>query len=160
MDNVQLTLTLAVIGHDTKVMVSFNPMHDSAGKLLGPAAGEIRQVVLDMARAELFAPFGELRKRQTMTSGDIRHLTGCEAPAILWGTRSNPVLADKEIATLTRVREIANGVQMHPWVREVVSVSARIHSGSCKRCGAEAAEVSALVSIPWAGHVLSREYLL
>jgi len=104
---------------------------------------------------------------------------------VRWETLHSPELTAREHDTLRLLNDHAREVAMHPWLRqapvvewrdgvpvdlgragvgarmpEVVGVSPREHRGSCTVCTGSVYERSALVSIYWAGRVLSREYVL
>lgn len=93
---------------------------------------------------------------------------------VAWQTKLNPELDEREHAMLQGLNARALEVASHPWLRqcspaaqasgarmpEVIGVSPREHSGTCTVCDSTVYERSALVSIHWAGRVLSREYVL
>jgi hypothetical protein len=139
-------------------------------RMAEPESREIE--LLTIVRAQLFKPFGEFRKRVRLRSAAIAHAEHCQDEHdIAWSTtpcadgRPTPAA----IATLTRMILVADGAAMHPWLAERVAegprclkvrLEARIHRGVCRGCKAETSEQSVLVTIPWAGRVLSREYVL
>lgn len=108
---------------------------------------------------------------------DDRGLWACLAPVtdwanvirdtndlVDWSTTAQPDLTQDEWQILLRIHRAMGEIQRHPWMRhsgsEVVGVQVREHKGICERCQGIACERSALVSIEWAGRVLSREYVL
>lgn len=92
---------------------------------------------------------------------------------VTWETIHSPELTEHEHATLRCLNDHASELATHPWLRqspvatnpgtkmpEVIGVSPREHRGTCSVCQRTVYERSALVSIYWAGRVLSREYVL
>lgn len=95
------------------------------------------------------------------------------AGLITWNTKNAPELDEKEHGVLQALNLRAQEVAAHPWLRqcspaahtaarmpEVIGVSPREHVGTCTVCQNTTYERSALVTIYWAGRVLSREYVL
>jgi mono/diheme cytochrome c family protein len=71
------------------------------------------------------------------------------------------VLTATEWVVLARLNAVVEQTNKHPWLAgSGATIATRIHKGVCQRCHREAAQVSALVTIDWAGRTLSREYLL
>jgi hypothetical protein len=139
--------------------------------------------ILNIAREELFRPFGLLTKRRQMVFADIGHpkdvrgiwtclkvpiggpqVTRTLADLVDWKTSPNPPLTGGEHRTLLRIQAATAEVGRHPWMRgssnEAVSVEVREHTGTCKKCQKSTFERSALVTVQWAGRNLSREYVL
>lgn len=139
--------------------------------------------LLELARNELFGPFGLLMQRRKMVFAAIAHpkdergIWRCVGKfletigtsldeLVVWSTSTNSTLTSVEWLTLGRIRQAVAEVVRHPWMGrapghvEEVGVQVREHRGVCKRCGQAASQRSALVSIQWAGRVLSREYVL
>lgn len=140
--------------------------------------------LLELARTELFRPFGLQTQRRKMVLASIPHPKAdngfwkCvqrtsldEAPIVLdqlveWSTIPEPALTAVEWRALESIRRASDEVARHPWMArraqhaEEVGFQVREHLGVCKRCQEIASERTALVSIQWAGRVLSREYVL
>jgi hypothetical protein len=143
--------------------------------------------LLEVARGELFRQFGLFAKRTPMGFADIDHprkagiwtcLTVPRASGpvtdasklVTWATVHAPDLREREATTLRALNEAARAAADHPWLQqgpqtavlrpEVVGVSPREHRGVCQVCEHSVYERSALVSIYWAGRILSREYVL
>jgi hypothetical protein len=139
-----------------------------------------------IARAVLFLPFDPVnpadaklrRRRRTMTASAIPHPTddtgrwtcvpGFSGTAPLqipvrWSTDRSPILTPSQAATMELVIQAMTEVNRHPWLAHTpvgAAAEPRIHRGVCMGCQRQAEEVSALVSVPWAGRTLSREYYL
>lgn len=155
-----------------------------AGKSRWVLGGMPDAELCGIARAVLFAPFAAhaaLRRRhRQMTASAIPHPTDehgrwtCAAAGfagsaplqipIRWATDRSPVLTDAETATMAVVMGILQEVNRHPWTAPLAPLGAsaetRVHRGACMSCQRHAAETSVLISIPWAGRTLSREYYL
>lgn len=144
--------------------------------------------LLELARGQLFRPFALFQKRTPMNFAAIDHprtaanlwrcLTVPRASGavrdgnelVTWETIHTPALTDREHDTLRCLNNHAREVALHPWLRqspvnpvalpEVIGVAPREHRGTCAVCLRTVFERSALVSIYWAGRVLSREYVL
>ena len=139
----------------------------------------------DIARSVLFAPLAGFKRRVRMGPSAIKHPTDetgvwmcATGPAtslatvrpgepvlvpIAWTTGPCSELASWERVVMMRLIDNARAIADHPWIRHVnadVSITARTNKGTCQRCGQTAAETSALVTVPWAGRILSREYAL
>ena len=156
----------------------------SSGQRERWASGYIPEAeLLELARNELFGPFGLLTQRRKMVFAAIPHpkdergiwrcagqylkTIGASLDELVeWSTTPHPDLSAVEWVTLGRIRQAVSEVIKHPWMgrarrhTEEAGVHVREHKGICKRCGESARERSALVSIQWAGRVLSREYVL
>jgi hypothetical protein len=139
-----------------------------------------------IAREVLFMPFSThtltgaamRRRSRTMTASAIPHPTDdtgrwtCvpgftgTAPVqipVRWSTDRSPILTPSQAATMELVIQAMTEVNRHPWLAHTpvgASAEARIHRGVCMGCQRQAEEVSALVSVQWAGRTLSREYYL
>lgn len=137
-----------------------------------------------IARAVLFVPFIDRappplrRRRRSMTASAILHpcdihgrwtcVPGFAGTAplqipITWSTVRSPDLTASQAATMGLVVQAVNEVNRHPWIAHTpvgATAEARIHRGVCMGCQGKAEEVSALVSVPWAGRFLSQEYYL
>lgn len=129
--------------------------------------------LLVLARHELFGPFARFARFQRLTPLDIPHprtdaggggrvcVDGTEIP-IAWESRDNPPLSADEWAMVRRIKTAAKIASEHRWLSVALTTSVRVtlrsHVGTCKRCRGTAEVHSALVSILWAGHTLSREY--
>jgi hypothetical protein len=136
--------------------------------------------LLAIARPVLFGAFDGFDVRKKMTASAIPHPHSpgsdaweCVVDAavnrpytplpISWSVLPTPVLSVTEWATLTWVNRAVNDTNRHPWLVDAAlgaTVATRIHKGVCQRCKREAAQVTALVTVAWAGRMLSREYVL
>lgn len=145
--------------------------------------------LLELARGQLFRPLALFQKRTPMNFAAVDHprtagnLWKClnvpraSGPVrdgndlMTWETVHSPELTEREHGVLRSLNDHAREVAAHPWLRqspvnptpalpEVVGVSPREHRGTCSVCQRTVYERSALVSVYWAGRVLSREYVL
>jgi len=136
--------------------------------------------LLDLARAHLFRAFSHLQRYRRLTFRAVPHpkedgLTRCalNAPAgtvdamVTWTTTPRPELVGTQWLSLNRIRDAMRDAERHPWHEmdglaggSRVFVEVRQHRGVCSQCQGETSQNSALVTIHWAGRVLSREYAL
>ncbi len=139
-----------------------------------------REELAAIARGELFAAFNGFVKYNHLPVSAIAHprdASGtwtCVQPSnehgraipipITWVTLPTPVLTSAEWATLGRLNAAVELTNRHSWLvaspTPSATIATRIHRGTCRVCEREAAETAALVTVAWAGRVLSREYRL
>ena len=139
------------------------------------ASGQLREVDLtSLARNALFAPLSVLRPRRQMSPTVIRHPVNAAtgmwtcAPAgqrlpVRWSTLVTSELTNTELASLAAVEIAVASMNLNEWLiraRVYATIQPRLHRGYCTACLQYAAEASALVSVPWAGRTLSRQYAL
>lgn len=133
--------------------------------------------LLSLARCELFKVFAGNRW-QPLRWQDCPHI-GCSTPGKVrissapWPYDRPPVLAgwtcgendkaphDASYETLRRqMAEVAN----LEWVKRCPSIvpmmGIHVHTAKCDICHGFIKRASALISVPWAGRMLSREYAL
>ena len=125
-----------------------------------------------IARTELFRPMAELTKRVRMRAHAVPHSAACSAPrtghSIVWSTVpsfGSGSFGAREMTALDVVTKAAESIAKHRWmtvpgVADQIRVEPRYHLGLCGTCSGAAGEHSVLVTIPWAGRELSREYVL
>ena len=132
------------------------------------------ETLTSLARNALFDPLSGMRARRQMPPTAIQHpvdpVTGrwtCAPDGrrlpVRWQTRAIECLTKAELTGLFRVEASVRRINLNEWLiraREYATIHPRVHSGRCEACLQSAAEVSALVSVPWAGRILSREYAL
>lgn len=140
------------------------------------ASGELSEVDLtSLARNALFAPCAALRLRRQMPPTAIRHPVDSSATGrwtcapdgrrlpVRWSTRQASVLTESELAALSVVEIAVAEINHNEWLirgRQWATIQPRLHQGTCEACLQSAAETSVLISVPWAGRTLSREYAL
>jgi len=120
----------------------------------------------------------------TIRWGDVRHKDDCsfhKAKSEDWepyverlkaqgairfeATPADELGADQWRA-LKEMTALANRASQHAWLTvtaaggEVFAVAPRAHTATCTMCAEEIYKASALVSVKWAGRLLSREYVL
>lgn len=146
--------------------------------------------ILFLARNELFKPFDGLprwnsrsgRNNATIRWGDVRHKSDCayrkakyedwepyverlkNQNAIRFEATPADELDANRWAALKHVMVLARRASLHPWLAtsagQEFAVAPRAHWATCTMCAEEVFKVSALVSVQWAGRLLSREYVL
>lgn len=122
------------------------------------------QQITDIAREVLFAPFVRFPRRVRMGASSVHRDRSCDG-AISWSSQACPLagLASWELEPLRGLIEAAGSASEHPWLAvggHNFLVQPRQHTGSCERCPRQAIDVSAMVSVQWAGRTISREYAL
>ena len=128
----------------------------------------VREVeVAHVARRILFRPFDEFARRTKRNQVD--HEPGCSAgkDSLSWLSSvtpaGSPQLGARECATLWRIANASMQCSQHEWMvwsGAVPKLEVRTHEGRCTVCHGGFLEHGLLVTIPWAGRTLSREYLL
>lgn len=130
---------------------------------------ESREVeLMTIVRYELFRPFTEFRKRVRLRSAALAHTEECASPQpeITWSTSRPPTLVGAE--TFRQMTTAAETAAKHPWLTTLtdqalraykIRLEQRYHHGVCNTCGAEVGQHAVLVTIPWAGRALTREYV-
>lgn len=126
--------------------------------------------VIAIARAELFRPFADFIVRPKRWANSVIHAKNCRGPNVCWSSVKVPSddaigLTSNERATLAKIVEAARATAQHEWLVKttdgsVVDLKVQTHVGQCGTCEAAHIDHGVLVTIPWAGRTLSREYLL
>lgn len=133
--------------------------------------------LLAIARAELFAPFNDIRPFRKMKPTECKHKSRLCHGRIEFETRDAGELEHDDYEALKKIRELALVAERHDWIATSlklvsadlgipdgdvrrIAVTPMTHWGTCVSCGQETWRSSARVSILWAGRVLSREYAL
>lgn len=127
--------------------------------------------VIAIARAELFRPFADFIVRPKRWANSVVHSKHCQGPDVSWDSTKMPAdaatgLTPSERATLAKIMEGAARVAQHEWLVKttegsvVLDLKVQTHVGQCNACKAAHVDQGVLVTIPWAGRTLSREYLL
>lgn len=119
--------------------------------------------ILHAARAELYKAIDAPRWKPIKWS-EVKHAETCKSSTgtVLIGPSAG-VNTEMEVPTDHRVLEMAKAIENHPWLlRSDVKpeISVRSHHAECMVCKAVVTRGSILVTIPWAGRMLSREYAL
>ncbi len=120
--------------------------------------------LLSLARTELFRGFDflGLRRWRMMTSSHLPR-TECAHPTVTWDTLAPSTLTAMEWMVMEQVTRMVNETIRHAWVVDspaIGRVESKLHRGTCGFCGVSIASATAMVAIPWAGRILSREYVL
>lgn len=134
--------------------------------------------LLQIARAELFKGFGQFtrwhsnhgRREMLLGKRPAKHSATCttrdyvtSAWHYLFEVADVAELDGPQWETLKQIQDAAEAVCVHPWmVRQGrrAEVESCTHWATCKECKAEVSRSVAKVSIPWAGHILVREFSL
>lgn len=122
--------------------------------------------LLGLARDEVFQPFSRFTKWQPLKWSAVEHMPWCKPsksahPVELGVTTLTEDINDNRYASMVEVAAML--AQYHPWFMKSgtsPNIEIRQHTAKCKVCGDEIVALSALVTIPWAGRLLSREYAL
>lgn len=129
--------------------------------------------LLALARTALFAPLGEFKRwsnKRDLRAGDLTHTASC--PELVYPAHERSVrfetvpaveLGADEWDVLKAIQHAAQRIGAHPWLehtKAAAAVESREHRATCEKCGAQAFRAVALVSVPWAGRTLTREYVL
>lgn len=129
---------------------------------------------LAAVREALFSVFDAFQKWNHMGASAIAHPKAgpypkvgwkCIEPSlpipIRWVAFEAPALTATEHMTLEMVEAAAKYARTLSAFRGLtITLSKRLHMGTCERCGKQAAEATVLISMAWQGRVLSREYAL
>lgn len=133
--------------------------------------------LLAIARAELFAPLNDFGPFRKLKPQECKHKSRLCRGHIEFETREAGELAHDEYEGLAKIRVAAELASRHEWINSSlvnesmrtnvslhdmrrITVTPMTHWGTCKECGHETTRSSAMVTILWAGRLLSREYRL
>lgn len=107
---------------------------------------------LALVRERVFAPFADLERYRRLDGDELEHDDDCPDARARFDVDSADALTDAQFLRLRAIRAAApEGAEVEP----------RIHTASCGDCSARAvSRASALVTLDWHGHQLSREYAL
>jgi hypothetical protein len=159
-DNVITWLELRALEHGTD-----NQMERWLAKMLP------EDELTALARNEIFAGFVPFTRWKNITEldadNDIRHEPDCgvafNVPGIDFRTVHATKLDHDQWETWKRLADVMKTIQTtHSWcvnADTVLSAEPRIHIATCK-CKRQALYHTALVTVAWAGRVLTREYKL
>lgn len=117
--------------------------------------------LLDLARGELFRPFNQFTRWTPLKWQMVTHKAGCAGRVELGhATLSDDYPSD----TYGRMMEVvAMLAEYHPWCTKsgtTPNIEVRRHVAACPACKEKITNMSALITIPWAGRTLSKEYSL
>lgn len=133
------------------------------------------ELVVQLARDELFRPFAMFRRwfnTKNLRPSDARHQPGCQALGfdldaldrhITFDTTPEATLTRKQTDILKALHATASSASDHPWCQKTGAtfvLEVRTHRATCRLCRESVKAASVLVSVPWAGRVLTREYAL
>lgn len=124
-----------------------------------------------LVREPLFSGFENLRRWQNLTDvqadEQISHSGMCRMsnllPAIEFSTEELAKMTHGMWETFKVAQTAADKLQHHPWFEKggsEISLSPRTHVATCAACKGQIHHASVLVTIQWAGRVLTREYKL
>lgn len=126
--------------------------------------------ILGIARGELFKPFLEFTKRPKRWASSVVHTRDCAGPDVRWSVTNVPPeargsLTSSQATNLYLIVQAARIAGKHEWLCRTepdgfIDLKVQRHAGTCSACGASHVDHGVLVTIPYAGRTLSREYLL
>ncbi len=132
--------------------------------------------ILQLARAELYKGFEGLPRWNTREDRremaiSMKHRYGCvhDNHGAAWAGSDRYEVADvaeltaKEWERLKKIQALTDALRVHPWLfraEVVATVESHTHWLTCPGCEVEVTRSVSKVSIPWADHILVREYAL
>lgn len=163
----------SVVGHAVDVVSSMRTanlngwLESEVLAMMGPAqkmkfarGEDIEAEILHVARAEIFKAF-DMPRWKSIRWEEVKHSENCMASkAVLIGPSTTSSFFE---FNSERVEEMTKAISNHPWLLRAgvePEVSIRSHHAECMVCKAGVTRGSALVTIPWAGRTLSREFAL